>query len=528
MKKEELLKFCSEKNILLDNFLLYNFLKYDEGIIKLFINKVKIVFKKKFINKKLIDENQEKIKKIIEEISILKSINLNELIFSLNIKNITEKKEVIVNKENDFDAKIKIISSSPCVGKSLEVKDFVTHFRNRYEILKNIMQDDPELENLISIGKLSNEKQKFSAIGMVSSKKMSKNKNLILEIEDLTGSMKVVINSEKEELMKEAEDICLDCIVGFKGVGNNEIMFVNEVIFPETRLEKRKKGPVEEYALFIGDIHYGSHNFLHKSFDKFINYLNGKIPNTPEVDKIKYLFIVGDLITGVGNYPNQEKDLVIVDLEEQFQKIADLLDKIRKDIKIIITPGNHDCVRLMEPQPLLNEKFAWPVYELENVIISENPTIVNIGKREAFEGFDVLVYHGFSFPYYANTIPRLMLGKAMNKPENIMKYLLKNRHLSPTHGATQYFPLEKDGLLIRKAPDIFVSGHTHKSGVVYHNNILVVSVSSWEGMTPYQEKFGNTPDHCKVPMFNLKTRAVKILDFETKQEGVKLYEEKEE
>jgi len=33
-------------------------------------------------------------------------------------------------------------------------------------------------------------------------------------------------------------------------------------------------------------------------------------------------------------------------------------------------------------------------------------------------------------------------------------------------------------------------------------------------MTPYQEKFGNTPDHCKVPMFNLKTRAVKILDFE--------------
>jgi len=33
-------------------------------------------------------------------------------------------------------------------------------------------------------------------------------------------------------------------------------------------------------------------------------------------------------------------------------------------------------------------------------------------------------------------------------------------------------------------------------------------------MTPYQEKFGNEPDHCKVPMFNLKTREVKLLDFE--------------
>ena len=45
-------------------------------------------------------------------------------------------------------------------------------------------------------------------------------------------------------------------------------------------------------------------------------------------------------------------------------------------------------------------------------------------------------------------------------------------------------------------------------------HILMISVSSWEGKTPYQEKFGNEPDHCKVPMLNLKTRAVKILDFE--------------
>ena len=525
MEKQELLKFCSEKNILLDNFLLDVFLKYEENVVKNLIEKIKLVFDKKFINKKLIDDNQGKIKRFIEEISVLNKIDLNELIFSLGIQDIEIKEDVLIEDNRNLDAKTKVVSSFPCVGKSLEVKDFVTHFRNRYDSLKNMIQDNPDLENLVSIGKMSNDKQKFSVIGMVSDRKMSKNKNLILEIEDLTGRMKVVINSDKEELMKEAEDISLDCIIGFKGVGNNEIMFVNEVVFPETRVDTRKKGPQEEYALFIGDVHYGSHNFLSNSFDKFIEYLNGEVPNTPEVDKIKYLFIVGDLITGVGNYPNQEADLVISDLEEQFQKIAELLGKIRKDIQIIITPGNHDCVRIMEPQPLLNEKFAWSLYELPNVIISENPAVINIGARDGFEGFDVLIYHGFSFPYYANTIPRLMLGKAMNEPEKIMRFLLKHRHLSPTHGATQYFPLEKDGLLIRKAPDIFVSGHTHKSGAVYHNNILVVSASTWEGMTPYQEKFGNKPDHCKVPMFNLKTRAVKILDFETEQEGVKLYEE---
>ena len=107
-----------------------------------------------------------------------------------------------------------------------------------------------------------------------------------------------------------------------------------------------------------------------------------------------------------------------------------------------------------------------------------------------------------------------MKEKAVNHPEKIMEYLLKFRHLAPTHGSVQYFPCDRDNHVIRQVPDIFVSGHLHKSGVVYYNNILLVSTSTWESLTPYQEKFGNVPDHCKVPMMNLKTRAVKILDFE--------------
>ena len=163
---------------------------------------------------------------------------------------------------------------------------------------------------------------------------------------------------------------------------------------------------------------------------------------------------------------------------------------------------------------MIDEKYAWPLYNLKNVTLTGNPARINIGSKKDFSGFDVLTYHGFSFPFYANNISKLMLKRAMNTPEKIMKYLLKNRHLAPTHGSTQYFPLEDDALAIKKTPDIFVSAHTHKSAVSYYNNVLVISTSCWESMTPYQEKFGNKPDHCKVPMFNLKTRAVKILDFE--------------
>ncbi len=95
-----------------------------------------------------------------------------------------------------------------------------------------------------------------------------------------------------------------------------------------------------------------------------------------------------------------------------------------------------------------------------------------------------------------------------------MTYLLKNRHLAPTHTSTQYFPSEKDFHLIKVVPDIFLSGHTHKSGLCYYNNILIISVSGWEKMTAYQEKRGAKPDFCKVPVMNLKTGAIKILDFE--------------
>jgi DNA polymerase II small subunit len=253
---------------------------------------------------------------------------------------------------------------------------------------------------------------------------------------------------------------------------------------------------------------------LKDSFLKFIDYLDGKLPNTPEVSKIKYLFIVGDIVTGVGNYPNQEPDLEIIDLEEQFIGVANLLKKIRKDIKIIISPGNHDCVRLMEPQPILDEKFAWSIYELENVIVTKNPSVVNIGSTENFSGFNVLNYHGFSYFYYAKSISHLIKQKAANKPELIMQYLLKNRHLAPTHTSVQYMPTEKDYHFIKEIPDIFVSGHVHKSAISYYNNILIVSTSCWEAMTPYMEKMGSVPDFCKVPMINLKTRAVKILDFE--------------
>ncbi len=523
MTPQEILNFCLKRGFLLDEEALKIFSTFDSESTKIIIEKIHNHTHQKIITKNVFSEHKDKVIEIFSAFSGDKQKNFEklkiklglELEISKEISSPQKTKEFQINEIMD-EYKIKINTPAPVFNKKPDIGDFINYFKNRFNEMKSFLQTHSNLKNLISINKISGKQYNFSLIGIVSDKRITKNKNILLDLEDLTGKIRVLVNQNKPELYKIAEEITLDSVIGLNVSGNSEIVFANDIIFPDAVLSEKKKSCFEEHALFIGDLHIGSKLFLEKNFLKFIDYLNGNIPNTNknEINKIKYLFIVGDLVAGVGVYPNQEKDLALSNLEEQFSKAADILSKIRKDIAIIISPGNHDGVRLMEPQPIFDEKYAWPVFNLKNVFLTGNPCYVNIGAKENFSGFDILTYHGFSFPYYSNTIPSLIKEDALNSPEKIMAYLLKNRHLAPTHKAVQYFPSEKDNLMIRKIPDIFVSGHIHKSAVSYYNNILTISISCWEEITSNQEKMGNKPDFCKVPMINLKTRAIKILDFE--------------
>jgi DNA polymerase II small subunit len=520
MDPKEILRFCVERGLLLDPEVLNLFSEAsDTESVKMIIEKLKSHTQRRIITKNLFEQNKEQVNEFFLTLPKENQKNLEKLKIKLGLRIEISKevssdkpvfeKEVTIEQEED----VKILSENFYPRKKIEVDDFVKNFRNRFYEIKCILQEHTDLDNLISINKLSRGGQKVSIIGLVSDKKLTKNRNFLLEVEDLTGKVKILVNQNKPEIYKKAEEIALDSVIGFSGFGDREIFFVNNIVFPDSVVLERKKSPVEEYALFIGDMHYGSKLFLEDNFHKFINYLNGKISNAREAEKIKYLFLVGDMVSGVGVYPAQKKDLKIDDLEEQFRGLAELLGRVRKDIRIIISPGNHDGVRLLEPQPPLDEKYAWPLYNMRNVILTGNPAYVSMGAKKNFSGFDVLTYHGFSYFYYANNIPSLV-EKGLNAPQQVMSYLLKTRHLAPTHSSVQYFPFEKDELVIKKIPDIFVSGHTHKCAVSHYNNTLLISTGAWEEETEYQKRMGNQPDFCKVPMFNLKTRAIKILDFE--------------
>ena len=109
MLKKELLDFCLEKNILLDNFLIDKLKDYDIEQIKIFLNKLKNYSGKKFLNKSLIENNQEIINKFIDEISINKDKNFLKLKEKIGIMNFQSFKKIEKNNEtNDFEAKVKV------------------------------------------------------------------------------------------------------------------------------------------------------------------------------------------------------------------------------------------------------------------------------------------------------------------------------------------------------------------------------------------------------------------------------------
>ena len=414
---------------------------------------------------------------------------------------------------------VKIISSYEEESKKRNIQDFVKYFNARYRSLEKILRGRPELKSMTTINRIKNKKERETAsiVGIVTEKRITKNGNLILVMEDQTGSINVLINKNKPDLFKEASSIVLDEILGVSGVNGQNIIFANGVVWPELVAKDLKKSEDESYAIFLSDLHIGSNNFMPDAFNKFLSWINCQVGNEQQksiASKVKYVFIVGDMVDGCGIYPGQEDELVIKDIYDQYTECARLLSKIPTSVKIIMCPGNHDAMRIAEPQLKLYPDFAKPLYELPNIISVSNPAFVNIHSSETFSGFDVLMYHGYSFDYFVANVDDIRNKGGYDRADLIMKFLLKRRHLAPTHTSTLYIPdTEHDPLVIDKVPDFFITGHIHKSIAANYKNITLISGSCWQAKTAFQEKVGHNPEPGRVPIVNLKTREIKILKF---------------
>jgi DNA polymerase II small subunit len=421
-----------------------------------------------------------------------------------------------------FVSRVKIVQQYQEKMKKRTPQDFVNYFNARYKAIEKMLHSRSELQNITSIGRLNNKKDRetVSMIGIVADKQTTKNENIMLILEDPSGQIKVMIGKNKPEVYEAARDIVPDEVIGIVGSTGNNIVFANNIVVPDVPLTgELKKSPDEVYAVVLSCVHVGSKLFLKESFDKFIRWLRGETGSDDQkaiAAKVGYVFIVGDLVDGIGIYPNQEKELEIMDITQQYNEAARLLKQIPQNIAVVIIPGNHDAGRISEPQPMLSRTYANALYDIPNVILTGNPCIINIHSSETFPGFDVLLYHGYGFDDYGEIVPSIKnSGKSISdRAPLIMKFLLQRRHLAPTHTSTLYVPdPEKDPLVLEKVPDFFIAGHIHKSNAASYRGIGIVAASCFQSKTPFQEKMGHEPDPGRVPIINLQTRAVKIIRF---------------
>ena len=423
-------------------------------------------------------------------------------------------------KPQEQPSELKILFSYQDKSKKRDFQDFVGLFNARYRLIERILRNRQELTNTLSINRIlaKKDKEHISIIGIVKDKTITKNKNIILALEDPTGTIKVLVNKTKPELYDQAKNIVHDEVIAVIGVNGENIIFANNILWPDVPLNRElKKHPEEIYAIFLSDLHVGSNKFLPEEFNKFIKWINGELGNEAQKEiakNTKYLFIAGDLIDGCGIYPEQDKELLIKDVYKQYEECANLLKQIPQRIKLIICPGNHDAMRISEPQPPLYKDFAAPLYEIPNAVFVSNPAIINIAAQSNFPGFDVLIYHGYSFDYFVANVDSIRQQGGYDRADLIMRFLLQRRHLAPTHTSTLYMPdSDMDHLVIEKVPDFFISGHIHKSIAANYRNTTMICGSCWQSKTLFQEKVGHNPEPGRVPIVNLKTREIKIMKF---------------
>src|SRR3989338_3520968 len=492
--------------------------KKKREIIEIFL-KNGVLISSELLNEIENDEQADKIFSMLKtrknEDAAVTEEDLNQLFSKQKTGQATEQKQ-----EKSLITNVKIITSYKDDSKKREASDFVDYFNIRYRAIEKILKQHQELKNTVSISKILNKKDKeaISIIGIVSSKQVTKNGNLLLMLEDPTGQRRVLVNKNKPTLFNEAKDIVLDEVIGIVGVNVDTLMFANNVIWPEVPTSKELiKAPEEKYAIFLSDLHVGSSKFLPEDFEKFLKGINCDMGNEQQrhiAKNVEYIFIAGDLVDGVGIYPGQDTELLIKDIYEQYKACAEYLKQIPSHIPLIICPGNHDALRISEPQPILSKEYAKPLHELSNVIMVSNPSLVNIASSENFSGFDVMMYHGYSFDHYVAEVDSLRNQGGYDRADLIMKFLLKRRHLAPTHTSTLYVPdTKKDPLVIEKVPDFFLSGHIHKTATANYRNTTLICGSCWQSKTIFQERVGHNPEPSRVPIVNLQTRDVKILKF---------------
>ena len=340
--------------------------------------------------------------KIIQEIIKMKKPTKNAVIVVDDIKSLIEPKK----QEDPIEQTCTVlIDPTPGVTTGEGVEGYTALFRSRFEKTMRILAQRPDSKRISKVSAVKQrvrmgkqvERDEKSLRGSASSiivagllmSKRTKRNEVELAIDDYTGILTAI--STIEDVKKHASTLALDQMVMLE-LENGKVrpgLTIKSVMMPDIPDHLPNKSRTEAYAALISDLHVGSKYFMKSEFLRFLDWLSSSDDDI--VKKIKFLCVGGDLIDGIGIFPNQDKELLEIDAAKQMNHAAQLLAKVPRHIKVLVIPGNHDLGRRALPQPAIPRKdLGEQVYGLENCMMLGNPAFVELN------GVKVLMYHGQS------------------------------------------------------------------------------------------------------------------------------------
>lgn len=468
---------------------------------------------------KEMEDPEEVIKKAIEKAESLpeKSLFITKSILE-EVAAIPPKEIVIeiTGKElfrpfaKEVESKVEVVSDpTPELGSSGSEADFLRYFEDRFKKVEKILGERLDTRGAISIDEAlkSRHGEAVKVIGFVANKVEGK-RRIVLEVEDLESSARVIVLSTNPTAFEKAQRIVLDQLICIEAVRGRDTLVAVDFIWPDLpERERVAKSDVPVCAVLTSDLHVGSKKFVKDSFDRFLKWLKGDFGSKNERElagRVKYVVIAGDLVDGVGIYPGQELELEISSVYTQYSEAAQYLQRIPDYVEVIIIPGNHDATRQALPQPAIFKDYGEAVYSARRVFMLGNPSVVRL------HGVGLLLYHGVSLEDLIGSIR----GLSYQSPEEAMKILLQSRHLAPIYGKnTPIAPESRDYLIIDENFDVFHAGHVHVNGYTSYKKRLIVNSGAWQEKTDYQRKMGIEPTPGRVPILDLQTLTIGEIDF---------------
>ena len=408
-------------------------------------------------------------------------------------------KEVV--PRNRYTSDIQVVKGTDITGESTcegKINDFALYFRSRFFTLKRILEKRADFGKAMDISRAKTLDREVKIAGIIYEKAVTKNGHTMLTLEDDTDTIKVLIAKDSP---LAGETFVHDEVIGVQGRPNKtrEMIIPDKIYRPDIpRTHQWEPSDTPSKVAFLSDVHVGSDTFLEKDWHKMMQWLRANA----EREEINYLVFPGDVVDGIGVFPDQDKELSISDIDEQYATLAEYLKEVPDHIKMVVHPGNHDAGRLAEPQPALNKRFTKGFDS--NIIMTGNPICLQI------EGRNVLSYHGKSMDDWIAGVQ----GLTYDNPLGVMREMCVRRHLAPIYGQRNALaPEKKDYMAMEIVPDIFVSGHVHGAGQQIYNGVRMINASTWQSQTEYQKQHNFNPDPSIMPVVELGTGRVRMHSF---------------